>query len=486
MKFIFNKFVRQLEIDLVLLGVVFVEEKIPSQMRYSLHRLINAGINVWIASGDSKQNVMSVAKNLELIKEDTIMVSLKKSDTLDELDMKMNLNLMQLTNKNNRDTRMIRLWTRSGQQINLDNSKGTGQLINISIHGECFAMIQKDTRLFQCFCLLLSYCHTLIGYSFSPANKYELTKVLKKFICKNSNVLAVGDGLNDFMMLKEADLSIGILSKEILQVRNSCDLIVSKFSQIVDIILVHGTWNYERVLYIIIYSLYAHVLIMIPFFSYQIYDLTGATFYQEDYLKLSLEMLVINFTIILVFCLEQFIERPLLYLNPHIYTFKFQAFWSILNNFFKNIVKGIFESFFVTFCFRIYAENVVNIEGQVIDGTSLATSVHYSLVFLVFFKLFFIRLITVNIIYIAIILIDIALFIGFGFITQKSRTNIIIGLSYLSLFLIGVFVVGLLVCGEIFLFHLKLRSRPTIITYLSEKLQSLMSSKIIIRLHYFH
>ena len=59
-------------------------------------------------------------------------------------------------------------------------------------------------------------------------------------------------------MLRETDLSVGILSREILQVRNTCDVIVSNFSQIVDLNLVHGTWNYKKVLKIELISFYLH------------------------------------------------------------------------------------------------------------------------------------------------------------------------------------------------------------------------------------
>ena len=82
----------------------------------------------------------------------------------------------------------------------------------LNIDGICFSKICQDTRLFQCFSILLSYTTCLFAYNFTATNKLQLCKMLKKFVTKNSKVLAIGDGLNDFMMLKEADVSVGILS----------------------------------------------------------------------------------------------------------------------------------------------------------------------------------------------------------------------------------------------------------------------------------
>jgi magnesium-transporting ATPase (P-type) len=76
--------------------------------------------------------------------------------------------------------------------------------------------------------MLLTYTTNLVAFSFSLNNKYLLCKTVRQFITRESKVLAISDGLNDFMMLKEADLSIGIRSREILQISNTCDIIVSK------------------------------------------------------------------------------------------------------------------------------------------------------------------------------------------------------------------------------------------------------------------
>ena len=78
---------------------MFFEEKVSSDLRYSIAKLNNSGIHVWIVSGDKKDNVISVANNLEMIKSNMNIVEFSEKDDIDDLDIKMNLALHQLINK---------------------------------------------------------------------------------------------------------------------------------------------------------------------------------------------------------------------------------------------------------------------------------------------------------------------------------------------------------------------------------------------------
>ena len=87
------------EDNLELLGILFFEEKVSSDLRYSLAKLTNSGINIWVVSGDKKENVIGLANNLEMIKSNMNIVEFSENDDIDDLDIKMNLALNQLINK---------------------------------------------------------------------------------------------------------------------------------------------------------------------------------------------------------------------------------------------------------------------------------------------------------------------------------------------------------------------------------------------------
>ena len=167
---------------------------------------------------------------------------------------------------------------------------------------------QENMRL----ATLLSYCTSLLAYEFSPNNKFVLCQMIKNYCSKNSSLLAVGDGFNDFSMLREADLSIGILSREILQLRNNCDVIVSNFSQIVDLILVQGTLNYRKILKIGMTSFYLHFLLLIPKLLYLDDNLYGYCFYDEYNLIFILNVLILNLYILFMITFDLPVERALI------------------------------------------------------------------------------------------------------------------------------------------------------------------------------
>ena len=213
----------------------------------------------------------------------------------------------------------------------------------------------------------MSYASSLFAYGFNINHKYQLCKILKNYVTLNSKVLAIGDGLNDFMMLKEADLSVGIYSREILQVRNTCDVIVTKFSQIVDLILVHGSWNLHRMVNISFYSIYANVLLIFPIFVYQSEIEIGSAFYYQNHLQLVIKIFIINLSILLINCFDQYIERPLIGINTLLYNENFISKKEYLLMFIKTFVKAFVDSYVIYYSAVMSMRTNINIIGENID-----------------------------------------------------------------------------------------------------------------------
>ena len=247
-------------------------------------------------------------------------------------------------------------------------------------------IICMDPRLYQFFSILLSFASSLFAYQFNINNKYQLCKILKKFVTLNSKVLAIGDGLNDYMMLKEADLSVGIYSKEILQLRDNCDVIVTKFSQIVELILVHGSWNLHRLINISFFSIYANMLIIFPIFVYQAQISIDSAFYYQNHLQLVLKLLVINMSILLINCFDQFIERPLLGINKMLYSKNFFSQNEYYLMFLKTFAKAIFESFVILYTILYSCSHNINIIGETIDINILAETIFFTSYIVIFLQ----------------------------------------------------------------------------------------------------
>ena len=74
-------------------------------------------------------------------------------------------------------------------------------------------------------------------------------------------LLAIGDGANDVSMIQAAHVGIGISGVEGLQAARSADVAISQFRFLTKLLLVHGTWSYQRLSKLILYSFYKNIVL---------------------------------------------------------------------------------------------------------------------------------------------------------------------------------------------------------------------------------
>ena len=417
------------EVNMTFLGVLFFEEKMDRDLKFSISKLNNAGIKVWIVSGDKRENVLSVGKNLNLFNPKSILGDFSDKDKPEDLDIKMSMLLMQFLFPNDKINKMK---TRKGVSVDNLSIKSSSKDLTILISGNCFSRICNDQRNYQSLATLLSYCTSLLAYQFSSNNKFVLCHMLRTFCSKNSKVLAIGDGFNDFTMLKEADLSVGIRSREILQVRNTCDVIVSRFSQIVDLILVHGTWNFWRLFRIAFFSFYANFLIIFPIFVHQNVDPIGAHFYFDNYGKLTLDILVINIFIIVVFIFDQPVERTLLSINSNIYKENFYDMTYIIFEFALEFIKAAADGL-IAYFFLYETQPCLDIDGYTMDGSVLGNTMLMTSYAIILFKIYVLRLSTINMGQILSGVVCFGALAGLVFIDDDIRISVAQGFSYMPI-----------------------------------------------------
>ena len=436
-----NNLAIEYEKDLSFLGIIFFEEKIDPDLKYSISRLSGAGIKVWIASGDKKENVLSMGRALDLYDPKSIMGDFSDKDKPEDLDIKMSTLLMQFLFPNDKINKMK---TRTGANVDVKSMKaGNSKDLTILISGNCFTRICKDQRNYQSLATLLSYCTYLLAYQFSPNNKLVLCQMIKNYCSKNSRLLAAGDGFNDFSMLREADLSVGILSREILQVRNTCDVIVTNFSQIVDLILVHGTWNYKKILKIALLSFYMHFLLLIPKLFYLNENYNGFAFYDGKNLIFTLNVLVLNLFILLMITFDVPVERALITLNLNVFKDNIYDNNKMILLFGIEALKSLIDSSLVYFISKNIAQTSMNIIGENIDIDTFGNQILYGSYALVIFKVLLLNLKYVNHIHIIITFFCLGFLIAITFINNFYQDSVVYGLTQLNILLSNI----LIICG---------------------------------------
>jgi|JI6StandDraft_1071083.scaffolds.fasta_scaffold01364_23 phospholipid-translocating ATPase len=206
-----RKVIDQLESDMELLGITGVEDKLQEDIRNTLDALRNAGISVWMITGDKIETATCIAISAGLkapfhdtyvIKDQTEPYSLQNK--LNEFSMKMNTVLII-----------------DGASINtaLNHQK------------EFFYNVACNAPAVVC-------CRV------SPTQKAVITEGVK--IYTNKIVLGIGDGGNDVGMIQAADVGVGIVGKEGKQAALASDFSILKFKHLSKLLLWHGRLSYKN------------------------------------------------------------------------------------------------------------------------------------------------------------------------------------------------------------------------------------------------
>ncbi|RMZ83654.1 hypothetical protein DV738_g984, partial [Chaetothyriales sp. CBS 135597] len=204
--------VRQhLEHDLELLGVTGVEDRLQKDVKPSLELLRNAGIKIWMLTGDKIETARCVAISARLVARGqrihTLAKLRRKQDAQDALDVLGH---------------------------HLDSC--------LLLDGESLALMLAHFQ--HRFISLAVRLPAVIACRCSPTQKAEVALLIRQHT--NKRVCCIGDGGNDVSMIQAADVGIGIVGKEGRQASLAADFSITQFSYLTKLLLWHGRNSYKR------------------------------------------------------------------------------------------------------------------------------------------------------------------------------------------------------------------------------------------------
>ncbi|KAI1295658.1 putative phospholipid-transporting ATPase IIB [Halotydeus destructor] len=200
-----------LEKDLELICLTGVEDRLQEGVQTTLKGLQDAGIKIWMLTGDKLETAISIAKSSQLVKK------MQEIYVFRSINNRVEANL----------------------ELNNFHRKNDCPLI---IKGEdleiCLKYYPKEFMEIACQCPAVVCCRC------SPTQKAEVVRLLQTHTKKRT--CAVGDGGNDVSMIQTADVGIGIVGKEGQQASLAADFSITQFSHIYRLILLHGRYSYKR------------------------------------------------------------------------------------------------------------------------------------------------------------------------------------------------------------------------------------------------
>ncbi|KAJ7188382.1 protein transporter [Mycena filopes] len=200
-----------LEHDLELLGLTGVEDKLQDDVKSTLELLRNAGIKIWMLTGDKIETARCIAISTKLVARNQYIHEVAKLKTADQV--RNELEFLQ--------SKLDCCLVIDGESLQL-----------------CFDLFKNE------FIEIATKLSAVVACRCSPTQKADVARLIRKHTKKR--VCCIGDGGNDVSMIQAADVGVGIVGKEGKQASLAADFSVTQFSFLTKLLLWHGRNSYRR------------------------------------------------------------------------------------------------------------------------------------------------------------------------------------------------------------------------------------------------
>uniref|UniRef100_A0A8C3KSN2 Phospholipid-transporting ATPase n=1 Tax=Chrysolophus pictus TaxID=9089 RepID=A0A8C3KSN2_CHRPC len=203
--------VESLEREMELLCLTGVEDQLQADVRPTLEMLRNAGIKIWMLTGDKLETATCIAKSSHLVSRTQDIHIFRPVTTRGEAHLELN------AFRRKHDCALVI----SGDSLEV-----------------CLKYYEHEFVELACQCPAVVCCRC------SPTQKAHIVKLLQHHTGKRT--CAIGDGGNDVSMIQAADCGIGIEGKEGKQASLAADFSITQFKHIGRLLMVHGRNSYKR------------------------------------------------------------------------------------------------------------------------------------------------------------------------------------------------------------------------------------------------
>ncbi|GMH87334.1 hypothetical protein TL16_g10823 [Triparma laevis f. inornata] len=294
-----DKLAEEVERDLILVGATAIEDKLQDGVPEAIETLADAGIKLWVLTGDKQETAINIGFSCRLLVQDMNIHILSGAKTVSELKQHiMEIMMKDLKDGENEDVK---------RAIVVD-----GATLTLALHED----VKSQFLEFGLMCDVCICCRV------SPKQKAEVVRLVKDMVVTPPVItLAIGDGANDVSMIQAAHIGIGISGQEGMQAVRASDFSIAQFRFLVRLLLVHGGWAYKRVAKFILFYFYKNMMNVFTeyFFAFQT-SFSGQILF-ADWLSIGYNAAYSSFGCIFGFCLDQDVNAMTIMKNPRLYEF---------------------------------------------------------------------------------------------------------------------------------------------------------------------
>eukprot|EP00835_Amoeboradix_gromovi_P001235 NODE_53_length_26956_cov_0.387348.p1 type:complete len:1270 gc:universal NODE_53_length_26956_cov_0.387348:14886-11077(-) len=279
------------EQSLVLLGATAIEDKLQLGVPECILSMANAGIKLWVLTGDKVETAINIGTSCNLINKNMNLIIIQGT-TIDEM-RKCMLNLKNTLDK--------------------DSMHGHSLVID----GHSLSLVFSDPVIKLKFADYGMQCNSVICCRVSPRQKADVVLLIKQR--KKILALAIGDGANDVSMIQEANIGVGISGLEGQQAAMSSDFAIAQFRYLTKLLLVHGRWTYNRISGLIVNFFYKNCVWVFCLFYYQFYCGFSTVFLFDYFYLLIYNMMLTLLPVLLLGLFDVDVNKEYSYRYPKLY-----------------------------------------------------------------------------------------------------------------------------------------------------------------------
>jgi phospholipid-transporting ATPase len=237
-----DKVAVELEKNFQLIGSTAIEDKLQDGVGDTIQFMKDAGIKVWVLTGDKVETAINIGYSCKLLNNDMNQFIINGETPRQVFE--------QITNS--RKEQALTQFVQDAAVI---------------VSGDALLKISADERLIDQFVELSDCVQVVLACRVSPKQKAEIVSFIKQSHPR-ATTLSIGDGANDVNMITAAHVGVGISGLEGQQAARSADYAIGQFKFLKNLLFTHGREAYRRNAFLVCYIFYKNIVFVLPQFWY--------------------------------------------------------------------------------------------------------------------------------------------------------------------------------------------------------------------------
>ncbi|ORX90627.1 phospholipid-translocating P-type ATPase [Basidiobolus meristosporus CBS 931.73] len=378
----------EIEKELLLIGATAIEDKLQEQVPDCILSLREAGMKVWVLTGDKMETAINIGFACNLLTNDMGLWTIRGDDiaVAKEQFLSVVANIRGFPSALDPEPASPRPSASYFEQLPLPRRSSAyprqSTIHALVIDGSALKFILDDMETRALLLEIAPLCHSVICCRTSPLQKAQVVHLIRKG--RNAVCLAIGDGANDVSMIQAADVGVAISGEEGLQAAMASDYTISQFRFLKNLLLVHGFWSYLRIAEMILNSFYKNVIWVLAVLWYQFFCGFSANLFY-DYVWIQLYNLIFTtVSVVIIGCCDQAVGYEHALDHPSLYKIGMNQTRYGMVRFWVYILEGLYQSAVCYFAYYfLYTTNIVSWSGYDAGNFDLSSSVAVTLITIV-------------------------------------------------------------------------------------------------------